>query len=317
MSDFLSNLLYRSSGAAEVIQPRLPSLFEPATPYTGSLAATGSQLDEVAREVRWESVRDDTDAERSQSQMRPETEPPLDARPMLREERHFQREPVGESRPRSADAMPDRSQDEEMEPPRIPPQMTHAAPYMDKTFRTPPLIDARPVPRRPNLPSDNTAETRERESQPASPLAQPRAGTVQRPESSPAASAVHRPTPQHPAAPSNSGVTKPAALREPQPVATTRPRFAPSEPSRPSRPEASPRPAAVAPLPPPARRVDLAHPLPPARTSVPTEPTIQVTIGRIEVRAVSSPASAAKERTASPVMSLNEYLRQQAKRSSE
>jgi hypothetical protein len=44
------------------------------------------------------------------------------------------------------------------------------------------------------------------------------------------------------------------------------------------------------------------------------EPTIQVTIGRVEVRAVPEQAGRArKERSSSPVMGLNEYLRRRAK----
>ena len=46
-----------------------------------------------------------------------------------------------------------------------------------------------------------------------------------------------------------------------------------------------------------------------------SEPTIHVTIGRVEVRAVASPASDSgrRERTPSPVMSLDEYLRTRAR----
>ncbi len=45
------------------------------------------------------------------------------------------------------------------------------------------------------------------------------------------------------------------------------------------------------------------------------EPSIHVSIGRIEVRAVSAEAQVKRtERLASPVTSLNEYLQQQAKR---
>ena len=44
------------------------------------------------------------------------------------------------------------------------------------------------------------------------------------------------------------------------------------------------------------------------------EPTIHVTIGRVEVRAVTPPApSSRKGRDASPVMSLDEYLRTRAR----
>jgi hypothetical protein len=46
-----------------------------------------------------------------------------------------------------------------------------------------------------------------------------------------------------------------------------------------------------------------------------SEPTIHVTIGRVEVRAIASPASdsARRERAPSPVMSLDEYLRTRAR----
>ncbi len=44
------------------------------------------------------------------------------------------------------------------------------------------------------------------------------------------------------------------------------------------------------------------------------EPDIHVTIGRIDVRAVPEGKAAARPRAASPVMGLDEYLRQQARR---
>jgi len=53
-------------------------------------------------------------------------------------------------------------------------------------------------------------------------------------------------------------------------------------------------------------------------TKAKAEPSIQVTIGRIEIRAETSGAFAHKaERTASPVMGLNEYLRRKSKRGNE
>jgi hypothetical protein len=41
-------------------------------------------------------------------------------------------------------------------------------------------------------------------------------------------------------------------------------------------------------------------------------PTIQVTIGRIEVRATPAPAAPPASRRAAPIMSLDEYLRQRS-----
>jgi hypothetical protein len=53
----------------------------------------------------------------------------------------------------------------------------------------------------------------------------------------------------------------------------------------------------------------------PASRALKSEPAIHVTIGRVEVRAVSSPASDSRrgERAPSPVMSLDEYLRMRAR----
>jgi hypothetical protein len=47
-----------------------------------------------------------------------------------------------------------------------------------------------------------------------------------------------------------------------------------------------------------------------------SEPTIQVTIGRVEVRATSQQPQTPKERSGTTVMSLNEYLRGRQKRAS-
>jgi hypothetical protein len=47
----------------------------------------------------------------------------------------------------------------------------------------------------------------------------------------------------------------------------------------------------------------------------PTEPTVHVTIGRIDVRAVTEAKAPARQQAASPVMGLDEYLRAHAKRS--
>jgi hypothetical protein len=44
------------------------------------------------------------------------------------------------------------------------------------------------------------------------------------------------------------------------------------------------------------------------------EPSVHVTIGRIEVRATSESKQASRSRAASPVMSLEEYLRRRTQR---
>jgi hypothetical protein len=55
---------------------------------------------------------------------------------------------------------------------------------------------------------------------------------------------------------------------------------------------------------------------PPPRL-VPVEPTVHVTIGRIEVRATRSEDTKRPEHGGSPVMSLDEYLRKRQKRAGE
>lgn len=55
-------------------------------------------------------------------------------------------------------------------------------------------------------------------------------------------------------------------------------------------------------------------PFPARRAEPAAEPVIQVTIGRIEVRATPAPRAPARERPAArPAVDLEEYLRQRAK----
>ena len=51
---------------------------------------------------------------------------------------------------------------------------------------------------------------------------------------------------------------------------------------------------------------------PPAPEATEQPPTIQVTIGRIEVRATPAPTAPAPGRRAAPIMTLEEYLRQRS-----
>jgi hypothetical protein len=61
------------------------------------------------------------------------------------------------------------------------------------------------------------------------------------------------------------------------------------------------------------RQFEFARHIPPVPQPRASEPSIQVTIGRIEVRAASAENAPTKPRAASPVMSLGDYL-QRAKR---
>lgn len=61
-------------------------------------------------------------------------------------------------------------------------------------------------------------------------------------------------------------------------------------------------------------RFEIAKYIPQSPHARPPEPIIQVTIGRLEVRATSPQISRQKERPSSPVTSLNDYLQQRSKR---
>jgi hypothetical protein len=89
---------------------------------------------------------------------------------------------------------------------------------------------------------------------------------------------------------------------------------APAAPPSPNTTESSPTPAmpsAVVTRPRVRAYVEATAPAPAGSTATPEpDPTIQVTIGRVEVRATPPPAPAPrKERSVPPVMSLEEYLR--------
>jgi len=60
--------------------------------------------------------------------------------------------------------------------------------------------------------------------------------------------------------------------------------------------------------PPRKSHLEFARHIPPLSQVRPVEPSIQVTIGRIEVKAASASTSPAKEQKTSPVMSLSDYL---------
>jgi hypothetical protein len=57
-----------------------------------------------------------------------------------------------------------------------------------------------------------------------------------------------------------------------------------------------------------------AREIPSPQAPADTGPTIQVTIGRVEVRAMSSPAAQPVRHPASPVMTLEDYLRRKTER---
>jgi hypothetical protein len=268
MADFLSSLLARSLGAAEVLQPRRASLFETGLvtgPRTEALDEPPVVEEEppmvVLRGVRRMATR----------AIESVAAPPATVEST--HEAHSPRIPVASEAQREVSE-------------RIRPTMTTPRPEL--AARGP----EGPPPRVP-LPPRARAD----ESRPARP---PRPLDSEVPRQTGAHFPVHVEARRSPADPPTSAyqsasemLSAGTASLSPRPLAT---------------------PAAIIVRPRPAAHPGLA--VPDQMKSASLEPTIHVTIGRIEVRAIpAAPAPPAKGRPASPVMTLDEYLRERTKRS--
>ncbi len=321
MSNFLSNLVTRSLGTATVVRPRLPSFFEPATPYALSLAATPPARDPAARDRDRGEVFDDAEQipaaqERpaSASKGRGETNagpgsPPAAVQPPLANE------PAREAARRRLAAVPalrfegtSREADT-----AVLPAVAHASSSEENGWRSAPSAEsagdeqgserdaAYNAPRR-RLPADGllTPVVRDR-------------STLHPP--APAMLRTHLQTMKE--NPERASSSLPEAKTDGAhrflEAAEAHTKSAPVEPTRTRIRDAAPR-TTTAIESSATRRFELARQIPPPPLASPPEPTIQVTIGRVEVRAVSEQASKAKERAASPVMSLNDYLGLRSKR---
>jgi hypothetical protein len=313
MSDFLLNLVTRSLGAAPLIQPRLPSLFEPAKPYIGSFGEASDEGEDNGREAKSavESANGQhaaqqerqAPASRSQTEERGSSESPPPIPQASRAERP-KREPavrtLGAPPVQAMNEGPRESKPSERQPAvRTPAQRTSAR-------LSPPLAE-----------TTNDDRTSARASVvPAFEKSVP-ADALTPSESLPqaAASVSRQSAPQHPSKRSEAAVR--TAL-DSIPAKPDAPRFSQLT-------ESHTKPSVVAPSsmrgdhvavrtpaamdPTSAPRFDFARHLPPAPHGNPPEPTIQVTIGRIEVRAVPSQAPSSKQQgPASPVMNLSDYL---------
>ena len=319
MSDFLANLVIRHLGATPVIQPRLPSLFEPATPYMGSFAETSRGAEEGRQDAHFEPALESVHGT--------STVPP-----------HSQA-PANKSRTKG------------IVNPELPLPVALPLPASDpnngQVTRSPASVP-RPATggvlreavasARPANPASAHASTDPKSTQPADPSSEPSGKDRGRKHVEvsrtmetkiPPASVIEPPVllksvatglgksaNQHPGAGSEvpegaandfARVTRHAPLHidetaEP-PVKSPLAEPAQSQTERLVPRAADAIEAAATP------RFEFARHVPPTPLAAPPEPTIQVTIGRIEVRAVSPQAAAQKERSASPVMSLSEYLR--------
>lgn len=283
MSNFLSNLASRSMGKAEGVLPRLPSLFEPLR-SAGLPVLDAPPLE--AQEVR------ETPPARS---FRQPLEAPLPA-------------PVRETiapMPRVEElvAAPERPIDG--------PLRTKILPVESPRAMAPNLV----APRIPIAPASKMEEARA----PSEPDVRRDTPPSFRPMIHTAAAAVSTPQrpPIIPAAPLPFIEPRVTASDEPANRAESKPQL-----QRANVPEIQP--AGVVPAPAPASmpvlipkifpRTAGSAPAAAALRARSEESVIHVTIGRIEVRAVSTQTAMPKEKAASPVMSLNDYLRQRSKR---
>jgi hypothetical protein len=267
MSDFLSNLAVRSSGSADAIQPRLPSLFEPLRPSVGSLATPNFMARAQIEETPEETIRQ-SDSPKVQGPSLvggPRTAGRVEAKPAT---------------PRAPDApRPDQSS-------LFRPGETQPDPDRPRTRPAFQPSGSQPVPSQPPV----------RESLVAALPTQPDKNVGERLRQAATAGG-----PTHVAGrifesvrsggPATPGIESPYF-----PADRVLARSSSMIESR------------VASRAGDSRRGDPSW-LPGARSN-PSEPAIQVTIGRIEVRAAAQQPSPPKERSASPVMGLDEYLRQ-------
>jgi hypothetical protein len=259
MSGFLSNLLARSRGTAEVVRPRLSSLFEPAdSNWSGTALEDMSEaFDEAPTPVGAPAPGEPLGAPEPGKVVHRKT---LELETPLQVETSSRVEPIKAEAPGPGWLQP--LQLKGMAPTQLSPA-TPNAPMAERRARVPELREpSRTTP----VPAPPVALARKRESVPPT---QPWL------EAQP---------------PRDSTRLREGTLTPAQKVSGVR-----DQP----------------PLTPPAQRPRF-QPLPSQLRPAVSEPAVQVTIGRIEVRAVTEAGPRKQERAASPVMSLNDYLKTRA-----
>jgi hypothetical protein len=316
MSDFLTSLVTRSLGAAPAIQPRLPSLFEPSTPYLGSFAEASPGSEEGRREAPMQAALEGANRppsvmqERQTTTNKARTEGNVDPRLPLKVSQPFNAdEPKQRPVMRSSETAPMPAMGGVLAEsvPAVRPATVHASPDEESSRssvlpseslgegRGPAGVEVSPARVRKAVIGDLVA--------PADLLNSVAAGAGQRTGQRPG---IKSEVPQRMAGDLATAETD--ALRQVHEMAESHAKSALVESERSHIGNLSPR-ATAAIEPSTAPHFEFARHVPPAPHVSPAEPTIQVTIGRIEVRALSPQATPPKERSASPVMSLNDYLR--------
>ena len=310
MSDYLGNLVNRSTSPDNLVSPRPTSLFEAASaahpPFAHHLPNLNPEDDELGINETVTALAPQTAVGSTPPSQ------PIAARPAAPTNQTISPLPAAIPTPPVAQPAPAR---EKQQPTILPP----AKPHHKSLIQHPPDNDPVPIPS-PVIQQtiiERTIQT----------TVDGISTTKEKPASAPEPSKVLEP------------VVKPLGA-DPRPRQTTAESETPSplepriehieiqrivEPSRrtvrsesqpsqfPHKPSANPTPKSE-PLVTPLRlapRLEPAIPLPKPISKAAPAPTIDVTIGRIEVRATPPPASKPKKQSAEPlVMSLDEYLRQ-------
>jgi len=314
MSNFLSNLLTRTLGTAPVIQPRLPSLFEPASPHAFSLAAIAAAWDENRREAPGESAFDDPE----RGAAVPHEEPATDDRSWSEATTEPQLPPPWASE-RARDAVRRQPATDSASPfegmhreaiNAVRPALAHVSSPEEKldSLSVPPSDSARDEWGLQRVWISKSPQRKLPASGPLDPATLNRAAAQPR-----AALRNKKENPER--AWSDMLEVKADTPRTFHEIAESHAKSVSAEAAHFRIRDGAPLDAAAI-EPPSARSFKFARQVPPPSLPSPPEPSIQVTIGRIEVRAVSPQASTPKERPTSPVMSLNDYLGQRSKRGS-
>jgi hypothetical protein len=380
MSDFLSNLVSRSLGTLPVIQPRLPSAFEPATPYAGSFAETATRWEEGRREEPVPATFGNAEAAQVHSATDPLRVPAAPRRECQASAPYassfgetatrwtnHRREELVEATLENAEAATLENAQVAQVHSAIDPLRVPAAPRRERqasvrSERSLPVLESNsgeadmtpnsplsvsqlsladepahestngfPAVGRPPVPPSELVSGEARSER----VAFSAAPRLKLPEGDFAAPAA---LPQNVAARLNGSTATavaPAMLRTEsqtperassdllegnfssrrqfQETVESHVKFAQIEQPRTRREQFAT--AAIAtsfPLRVPPFK--LAKYIPQSPHAIPSEPIVQVTIGRIEVRATSPQISKPKERSSSPVMSLNDYLQERSKR---
>lgn len=307
MSNYLNNLVAKSLNQTEVVQPRLASLFEPLPMSPGSVAGQDFNLEQLIGTA----TSDETEFE-AQSRERTSTVPPIELHREGRSRTPDRRSPPITPQPLS---VPFPTEETSPTPPPYQPSSAPLQPMVTPVSVRGEQLLSRSASLEPfpvNREATDASQPRHPTEQPRLPVLEP---TVIQPSVSElvVSSKEQSPTAELPPELSFLQTTNPLV-----PKASA----LPNQPLVPAPAESTAIPGSTSTPPSSTAAIVVSTQVTPSVKSVAQNfiegsdtpqplPTIQVTIGRIEVRATPPPApSPAKSRPASPTMSLEEYLRQ-------